>query len=271
MPERLGVRGREGVGMAEDKRIGSGVGSLVGKAISLLVKSAKLLKVGLAAASFAAYAYVWTWQFAAVIMFALFVHESGHVWAMKRVGIPTKGFFFIPFIGGAAVPAGAMVTRENEAFVSLLGPLWGIASAVAIGAIYPLTHDPLFAGAASWIAFINLLNLLPVLPLDGGRLMRAIVFSSRSGSSFCMGLGATLFFAGLAGVAGFGLVMVFGVIGVIDLCVQYWGRDQLPTPMDATARVRWGATYLAIGTALIALMGLCQSVPGADVAFAAIR
>jgi len=76
------------------------------KLLTLLAKMGKVFKVGKAAlfvASFASYAYMFTWQFAAVLMFSLFVHESGHVWAMKRYGLKVKGIYFLPFIGGAAV------------------------------------------------------------------------------------------------------------------------------------------------------------------------
>ena len=81
-------------------------GKIFAKVLPVLVKSLKLLKfgkMGLAAASFAGYAILFSWKFALLLMIAVGWHESGHVWAMKKMGIKTKGFYFIPFVGGAAV------------------------------------------------------------------------------------------------------------------------------------------------------------------------
>lgn len=71
--------------------------------LAKLAKGLKVGKVGLVGISLASYAYMFTWEFAAMIMLMLFVHESGHIWAMKRCGIKTKGIYFLPFVGGVAV------------------------------------------------------------------------------------------------------------------------------------------------------------------------
>jgi hypothetical protein len=110
--------------------IGSKCWSLTAK----LVKTLKMVKMGLAGASLASYAYLFSWQFAAVIMAMLFIHESGHIWAMKRCGIPTKGIFFIPFLGGAAVATDTFGSRCNECYTSIWGPIWG--------GFFSLLHSP---------------------------------------------------------------------------------------------------------------------------------
>jgi Zn-dependent protease len=148
--------------------------------IKLLAKFAKLGKVGLAALSFGAYAVVFNWQFALVIVSMLFVHESGHIWAMRHYGMKTKGIYFIPFIGGAAVSEGRLHSRKEEVVVALMGPIWGLAYAVGGLALFAITDAPFFAAVASWTALVTLLNLLPITPLDGGHVVRSITYSISS-------------------------------------------------------------------------------------------
>lgn len=74
----------------------SGFWALLVKGGTTLLKGVKLLKVVFAAATFASYAYLFTWKFALMVLIAIGFHESGHVWAMKKTGMKTKGFYFLP-------------------------------------------------------------------------------------------------------------------------------------------------------------------------------
>ncbi len=154
-------------------KLGPKLLSLLGKLIGKL----KLGKLAFAGASLGAYAFMFTWQFAFLIIFAISVHEAGHVWAMKRCGVKTKGFYLIPFVGGAAVAEEAFPSKEAEVFIALMGPVWGLCTALLPAAIYMFTSDPFWAAASAWIAMINLFNLLPIHPLDGGRVARCVAFS----------------------------------------------------------------------------------------------
>jgi len=153
---------------------------IVPKILSILVKSFKFGKVGLVGASVAAYSYLFTWQFACVIILALFVHEYGHIWAMKKCGLKVKGIYFIPFLGAAAVSDELFKTRREEAFIALMGPIWGYTLALLITLIYYVTNNTFFAAVAGWMCMVNLFNLLPVVPLDGGRVMKSIISSINS-------------------------------------------------------------------------------------------
>lgn len=148
-----------------------------GKALSLLAKVVKIGKVGFAAVSFISYAAIFNWKFALLLMAAIGFHESGHVWAMKRMGIKTKGFYFLPFIGGAAIAEENYRTYGENSYIAIMGPIWGALMAGAAGALYFITGQPLWAAAGAWMATLNLFNLLPITPLDGGQLMRSIAFS----------------------------------------------------------------------------------------------
>jgi Zn-dependent protease len=133
--------------------------------------------VGLAATSVGVYALVFNWKFAVVIVTMLFVHESGHIWAMKRFGMRTKGIYFIPFFGGMAVADDEFPSRKAEVYISLMGPLWGLAYSLAALAIFEVSRSPMFAAVASWTALVTLFNLLPINPLDGGRVTKSIAYS----------------------------------------------------------------------------------------------
>jgi Zn-dependent protease len=137
----------------------------------------KLIKLALFGASAASYTVIFGWKVAVMILLLLFLHEGGHLWAMKKRGMKTKGMYFIPFMGAAAVPDEAFSSRESENFVALMGPTVGLLLSVLAYVIFVFTGDLEFVAAAGWMAVINLLNLLPILPLDGGRVLRSISFS----------------------------------------------------------------------------------------------
>lgn len=146
-------------------------------ALKVGLKSIKFLKLGLASASFAAYAYMFTWEFAAMLLVMIFIHEYGHVWAMKRCGIKTKGIYLIPFLGGAAVAEEDFKSRKDEAFCAIMGPWFGFAISLVYLIGYYITGNPVFAAGCAWCSLINLVNLLPVNPLDGGRILKSLAFS----------------------------------------------------------------------------------------------
>jgi len=140
-------------------------------------KSAKLVKVGLAGSSVAAYSILFSWQFAVILMIFLFIHENGHVWAMRRAGMKIKGIYYIPLLGAAAVGDGYFPNRQSEAHIALMGPLWGLVLCVLTAIIWISTLNPFWGAVTAWMALINLINLLPVNPLDGGRVLKSVVFS----------------------------------------------------------------------------------------------
>lgn len=159
-------------------KINSGLWVAIAKiGLKVLKVVGKLSKFLLAGTSFAAYAYLYSWKFAILIILMLLIHEYGHLWAMKKCGMKTKGIYLIPFFGGAAVADEAFKTRWDEVYVAIMGPIFGLALSVISAIAYYITENPLFAAAASWMAMVNLLNMLPVNPLDGGRIMKSVFFS----------------------------------------------------------------------------------------------
>jgi Zn-dependent protease len=104
----------------------------------------------------------------------LFVHEMGHVLQLRREGEKASAPMFIPFMGAviAAKRFGADVAAEAR--VGLAGPILGSLGALVPLALYAATQNPLFKVLAFIGFLLNLFNLIPVLPLDGGRAMAAV-------------------------------------------------------------------------------------------------
>jgi Zn-dependent protease len=189
-----------------------------------LAKALKTANLGWAVASFAAYGFLFTWRFAVALLLQLFVHEYGHVHAMRRTGMKVRGMYFIPFLGAVAVTEDAFTSRRQQAYVALNGPFWGSAFALVPLALWLATRDPEYAAVASWWALLNLFNLLPILPLDGGRLLQALAFS------FSSTLGVALTVLGLAAAVvlavafGYGLVWLVALLGAAELISESQAR-----------------------------------------------
>lgn len=158
---------------------------------------------------------MFTWKFAVILIVQLLIHEYGHIFAMKKVGIKTKGIYLIPFVGGAAVASEDFKTRRDEVYVALMGPIFGFGCALVMMIIYYFTQIPMYAAGASWMAMVNLFNLLPINPLDGGRVMKSIAFSLNSWFGFIfMGLGivGSIFLALIAHIWIFIFVIIISSI-----------------------------------------------------------
>lgn len=117
------------------------------------------------------------WQALLLIAAVLFVHESGHLAAMRLFGYRNLRMLFIPFFGAAAMGKNYNVPGWKKAMVSLAGPLPGIAIGIALGIAAVVSRNKTLFEASFMFLAINGFNLLPVLPLDGGWVMHALLFS----------------------------------------------------------------------------------------------
>lgn len=145
------------------------------KTIIMIVPKIKWLSSLLTAVvSVGAYSLFWGWPFAVGFVALLFLHELGHVIALRREGIQASVPMFIPFLG-AVISAKSMGDDAlAEARVGLAGPVFGAAATLVPLGLWLGTGDQ-FWQALAYVGFlINLFNLLPVTPLDGGRAMAAV-------------------------------------------------------------------------------------------------
>ncbi len=142
--------------------------------ILLLPKTKLLITAGTMLVSIAAYTTIWGVTFAAGFVVLLLVHELGHVIALRREGIKASPPMFIPFLGALISARSLGDNAAAEARVGLAGPVLGtIGSAVCL-VIWHLTGHDFWRALAFTGFFLNLFNLLPVVPLDGGRAMAAM-------------------------------------------------------------------------------------------------
>jgi Zn-dependent protease len=166
------------------KRIGGGIAVVAVliakfaaklKAILILLPKLKILTTsGSMLVSVAAYSLIWGWKFAVGFVVLLFVHEMGHVIQLRREGVQASAPVFIPFLGAAVWAKSLGGNALAEARVGLAGPVLGSLGAAALVPVAHATGNDLFRALAFTGFFLNLFNLLPVVPLDGGRAMAAM-------------------------------------------------------------------------------------------------
>ena len=145
------------------------------KGLLLLLPKLKVLSTaGSMLVSVAAYALIWGWSFAAGFVALLFVHEMGHYIQMRREGVKPSWMLFVPFLGAAVGARSLGGSALAEARIGLAGPVLGSLGAAAVLAVALVTDEPFWHALAFTGFLLNLFNLLPMLPLDGGRAMAAM-------------------------------------------------------------------------------------------------
>ncbi len=145
------------------------------KSIILLAPKLKLLTTfGTMGVSLAAYGWIWGVPFAAGFVVLLLVHEMGHVVALRREGIKASPPMFIPFLGAVITSRSLGDNAVAEARVGLAGPVLGSIGAAACILVWHATGNDIWRALAYTGFLLNLFNLLPVVPLDGGRAMAAM-------------------------------------------------------------------------------------------------
>ncbi|HEX2468108.1 MAG TPA: site-2 protease family protein [Solirubrobacterales bacterium] len=225
-----------------------------GKAILLLLPKLKIFTTSASMlVSIAAYALIWGWAFAVGFVLLLLLHELGHVIQLRREGVEASAPMFIPFLGAVIAAKSMGDDAAAEARVGLAGPILGsIATLVPLG-IWLATDNEFWQALAYVGFFLNLLNLLPVLPLDGGRAMAA--------------LSPWVWFVGYAGLVGLTiafpnpiliLVLIFGG-------VESWRRWKARNTPESRAyhaipgrtRALVAVTYL--GLAAVLAVGVAET------------
>lgn len=217
------------------------------KAVLLLLSKIKVFATSASMlVSIVAYQLIFGWPFAVGFVLLLLVHEMGHVFQLRREGIEASAPMFIPFLG-AVVSAKSMGDDAGaEARVGLAGPILGsVATLVPLG-IWLATGDQFWQALAYVGFFLNLFNLLPVLPLDGGRAMAA--------------LSPTIWFIGYAGLIVLTVLFPNPVLILVILFggMETWRRwKQRGTPeaqafhdIPRRTRVLVAVTYLGLAALL---------------------
>lgn len=215
-----------------------GVLLVLGK-VKLLTTSASML------VSIAAYSWIWGWRFGVGFVVLLLVHEMGHVIQLRREGVPASAPVFIPFLGAMVWAKSLGNNALAEARVGLAGPILGSIGAAACLPLAALTDHDLFRALAFTGFFLNLFNLLPVVPLDGGRAMAAMA--------------PWMWFVGLFAIVGLAIafpnpiIILIAVVGAFDVYQRWRGLRDGDERTRAYYRVRPRDRAL-VGLVMVALI-----------------
>lgn len=225
------------------------VGAFLAKFGVLLVKLKYLTVIGSMLVSIAAYTWLWGWPFAVGFVLLMLVHEMGHVIVLKRQGVPASLPLFIPFLGAFVSMKRMPRSAYQEAQSGLAGPAFGVAGAIVVEAWGNAIGSSFLLRLAFVGFFLNLFNLLPALPLDGGRAVAA--------------LHPALWLAGLVGLLVFEVLYPSPIVPLILLLGgfelwQRWRRrgsraSQAYYALLPQQRAIIGALYIAI--VAVALIG----------------
>jgi len=153
--------------------------------IAVLLSQAKFLLAALkfgkiGGAIISMFITVWAYAFLAPLPFAIglvlmiLIHEIGHVIAAKIKGLPVSAPVFIPFFGALITMKKNPTDAVTEAFIGIGGPLLGTIGATAAFGLGLALHSPVLVSVAYAAFYLNLINLLPIHPLDGGRIATAV-------------------------------------------------------------------------------------------------
>ena len=220
------------------------------KGLALLILKFKFVGTALTmVVSVAAYALLFPVWFAVGIVVLIWVHEMGHVLQLRREGIPASAPMFIPFLGAFVAMKQMPKDALAEARVGLAGPVLGTLGGLATLGLYVATREPLFLGLAYFDFIINLFNLAPLLPLDGGRAVGAMSPVIQLLGLFAM-------------VALFFVAPIMAIIALIGL-PELWKRWKIRNTPEGLAyydiplrnRVAVGAVYVGLVLVLGLLTG----------------
>ncbi|WP_394131571.1 site-2 protease family protein [Shewanella maritima] len=220
-----------------------------------LLKSAKVVKALLAGASVAAYSWLFSIEFALALIACLVFHEYGHIRAMKYFGMKTKGIYLIPFMGGLALSDERINTRWQDVVISIMGPTFGLFMSLLCLIAYWITGHIFFAGLASFNALLNLFNLLPILPLDGGHILKSISFSMNSMVGLIVCVVAAAFGVWLSYSLGLALLGFLLLIGSLEIVLEWKTRHQSHLlPLDRYGQIFSAVWYFATVGALVSII-----------------
>jgi Zn-dependent protease len=235
------------------------VGLLLVKFKSLLLLLLKVKFVGTALTmllSVGAYALLFPVWFAVGLVVLIWVHEMGHVLQLKREGIRASAPMFIPLLGAFVTMKEMPKNALAEARVGLAGPVLGTLGALGAWGIYAASENPLFLGLAYVGFLINLFNLLPMLPLDGGRAVGAM-----SPAFWLLGILMTV---ALLFVQPNFIVLIIALLGGTELWRRWKARNTLEGQayhkIEFRHRVMVGLAYFGL-IALLALLMAFTFVP----------
>jgi Zn-dependent protease len=227
-----------------------GLGLLILKFGGLLLKFKVVTTGASMLVSIAAYTWIWGLPFAIGFVLLLLVHELGHVIELRRQGVPASAPLFIPFLGAVVGMKQLPDDAWKEARVALAGPILGSIGAAVCWIVGEATGSEFFIALAFVGFFINLFNLIPIVPLDGGRAAGAL-----HPALWFVGL---LMMVALVVINPNPLLVIIVVLGGLELWNRWRVRGEAGDYYRLTVGHRVAVAVVYIG--LIAALGVAMSV-----------
>ena len=224
----------------------------MGKLILWLLAAGKMGKLlttcGTMLISIVVYSWVFGWRYAVGFVLLIFFHEMGHYVAARQRGINVGAPTFIPFVGAWIALKELPHDVETEAYIGFAGPLAGTAASLACYFIARDNGSQLLLALAYSGCMINLFNLIPISPLDGGRITAII--------SPKVWLAGVPLLAGLFFYHPSPMLILVAVLAYPQIKEAIWGDPDKPAryyevPRDT--RVNYGVLYLGL-VAFLAMM-----------------
>ena len=226
-----------------------GFGLLLLKFGGLLLKFKVVTTGASMLVSIAAYTWIWGLPFAIGFVLLLLVHELGHVIELRRQGVPASAPLFIPFLGAVVGMKELPDDAWKEARVALAGPILGSIGAGVCWIVGEATGSEFFL-ALAFVGFcINLFNLIPIVPLDGGRAAGAL-----HPALWFVGL---LMMIALVVINPNPLLVIIVVLGGLDLWSRWRARGEAGDYYRLTVGHRVAVAVVYLG--LIAVLGVAMS------------
>jgi Zn-dependent protease len=239
--------GRAGGGAAAGAGVAAKAGILA-KLFVLFKASAFLLKfkfLASMAVSVVAYAFLFGWWYAVGFVALIAVHELGHLVVLRSLGVKVSLPTFIPFMGAFVKMESRPRSVAHEAIGALAGPAVGTLGALATLELSHVFDSPLLRALAYTAFFINLFNLIPALPLDGGRVAGAL-----HPALWIVGLAAAVIFAIVHPTP---VLIIILIIGGFELA-RRWRTHRW---IDAAYYAIRPAVRVGIGTGYVAVAAFC--------------
>ncbi len=195
-----------------------------------------------------------------VIVASLLFHETGHYHAMKHCQLETRGIYLIPFLGGVAVSEVAK-TRWQQCYIALMGPFYGFLMALFFFIAWRITGSDYARYFAAFCCWINVFQLIPVVPFDGGQVIKNLVYSATDHPKAPLFLAGVMFLVLL--VLDFlfrsGLLVVIISLGIGALLAE-WRNPELIrlVPMNRTHALAAALFYSLVLAGLLGLLWLLR-------------
>jgi Zn-dependent protease len=181
-----------------------------------LLTKGKLLLFGLSKgttffsmlAALGVYWTIWGWKFALGFVLSIYIHEMGHVAAMRRFGMAPTAPMFIPGFGAVVRAQRRAANPQEDARIGLGGPIWGLGAAGTCFLIYTTTQQPYWAALTHAGAMINLFNLMPIWGLDGDHAFKPLNRTERWIATGVVG--------GMLLMTGEGLLVLIAILAAVQ-------------------------------------------------------